>query len=159
MSPRIEEHLHILWGHRPRDQEALAEITVVVTQARNLLLVLNPFRDRVNAELRSEMDEGPDDGGRFFRRLHVSDEGLVDLQDVDRELSEVGQGRVAGPKIVNGDTCSKGLQPLKGGSHLRGIPHEDRFRDFDDETSRIETRDAQRISHVLGELSIHELNR
>ena len=47
------------------------------------------------------------DGRRQRRILFVGDdpveESLVDLEDIDRQVPQVGQGTVAGTKIVDGD--------------------------------------------------------
>ena len=58
-----------------------------------------------------------DDGAHHGLAVRVAvepvDEGLVDLDDVEREGAQAGEGRVAGAEVVDGQSDAEGLQLAK----------------------------------------------
>ncbi len=66
-------------------------------------LILHTFGHYLELQVVREIDAGAHDGGVVIVAHHADDEGLVDLDGIDRQLLQVGQRGVAGSEIVNGD--------------------------------------------------------
>ena len=71
-------------------------------------VLLDAFRHHPQAELAGHGDGGARDGGVFGGVADPAHERLVDLQDVDRELLQVGDRRVAGAEVVDGQAHARG---------------------------------------------------
>jgi hypothetical protein len=98
-----------------------------VTKLRHLL---DSLRDGHEAEGLAELNEGVEESGSR-RGRQLSNEGPIDLQDVSRELSQVGERGVAGAEVVDCDANADVRQGFEAlGSHL-GIDHQHRLGDFD----------------------------
>src|SRR5581483_2010521 len=89
---------------------ALRRAHAELAQVHDLLEVLHAFRNHVHAHVVREVDQGLDDGGRIAVGADGVDEHLVDLDDVDAELEDVGQPAVAGADVVDGDAYAETLQ-------------------------------------------------
>jgi len=64
------------------------------------LVIFDAFGDDAFSESVSERDRGVDDGRVGGVRRHPGDEGFVDLDLVDWEGLEVGEGREPGSEVV-----------------------------------------------------------
>ncbi|OYU45423.1 MAG: hypothetical protein CFE44_07605 [Burkholderiales bacterium PBB4] len=62
------------------------------------------------------------------RFLH---KGLVDFQGVEREAAQVGQGGVAGPKVIQGNANPHSMQGVQLLQHGIGVVDKGRFGDFE----------------------------
>jgi len=61
---------------------------------------LHAFGDDGQSQALAQHDDAADDAGRGRIVLHPAHEALVDLELVDGKASQVGQGRIAGPEII-----------------------------------------------------------
>ena len=82
---------------------ALAAVATEVGELLPSLEVLDAFGHRLQAEVVTEVDDRADDDGVVGVVVHVQHEGLVDLELVDREVLEVGEGGVTGAEVVDGE--------------------------------------------------------
>ena len=80
-----------------------------------------------------EFDDGEDDGAACSVVFHVGDEALVDLDDVDREPFEVGQGAVAGSEVVEGESDPEMLELAEHAEGVFAVLGEDAFGDLEDD--------------------------
>ncbi len=85
-----------------------------------LVVGLDAFGDCAQSEGVGQRDDGGDDGFVVGVGGDAGHEGAVDLDDVDREPFEVGQGRVAGAEVVDGDADSEQLELVQGGDGVGG---------------------------------------
>ncbi len=68
----------------------------------------------------------------------MAHEGAVDLDQIDRESTQIVEGRVAGTEIVDGQLAARLAQGIDPHSVLIAALHQQRFGDFDDDVGRIE---------------------
>jgi hypothetical protein len=66
-------------------------------------------------------------------RTERTHEASIDLQDVDREVSEIGQRRVPGPEIVDRDAHTELSERLQLPLRLIGVGHHDPHGDLEHE--------------------------
>jgi hypothetical protein len=65
-----------------------------------LRLILDALGDDRNAEAGGQAEDGVDDVQRIGVLVHLADEGLLDLDRVEREAFDIGERRVAGGFLV-----------------------------------------------------------
>src|ERR671937_2906598 len=85
---------------RPREVVALAEAAVEVTEHLSLLAPFDPLGDDVEVERAGEPQDRVSERRVVGTGPEPVDERLRDLEDVDREIAEVAEGRVAGAEVV-----------------------------------------------------------
>ena len=109
--PRVgQQRLDGIRLDRPGEHEALAGVAPLEAQPLELHVVLDALGQGEQSERPSELDERVDERGRVGRAVHLRDERPVDLEHVHRELPEVGQRRVAGAEVVDGDEDAELLE-------------------------------------------------
>ena len=84
-------------------------------------------------------------------RVELADERAVDLDRVDRQLLEVGQGRIPGAEVVDGDLdaeSSHGVEFSGGGDE---VGQQDGLGDLDSEATWIDAGGVEGRSEVLWE--------
>ena len=77
-----------------------------------------------------QVDRGSDDQAVLLLGRHLGDEGLVDLELIDRQPLQIGERREPGAEIIDRDPHAHRLQ---GGQHLERlvrIGHQGALRDF-----------------------------
>ncbi len=81
------------------------------------MLVLHPFRQDPEPQARRHGHRGPD-----HRQVEADHEGAIQLDGVDGQSVEIGQGRVAGTKVVDGDLdplLAQGIEDLDAPLHVQ----------------------------------------
>ena len=121
-------------------------------QPFELLVRLDALGQGHQPEGAAELDERVDQGGGVGRPAHVRHEGPVDLQNVHRELPQIGQRRVPGAEVVDGDLDAQLLQEVEPAHRGDGVPHEGGLGDFEDEHGGVETVGGERATDVVEEL-------
>src|SRR5205823_13936829 len=106
---RREELLDVVGRERSSEDEALAAVAVLVLQLPELLLLLDPLGERLEAELLAELHERVQQHLRLGRLRDRRDERTVDLQDVDGKLPQVRERRVTGAEVVDGNADAERL--------------------------------------------------
>src|SRR5262245_35864287 len=86
-----------------REQEPLVFVASVAVEELHLAGLLDALGHHPEAELAGHGDGGARDRGVLGGARDPAHEGLVDLEDVDRELLEVGHRGVAGAEVVDGE--------------------------------------------------------
>src|SRR5580658_7077657 len=94
---RIEE---VIRPKRPGKQVTLGLVATEFAQPGKLEFRLDTFGDGPQAEIRRQVDDSGDDLVIFAIGFDVRHEGLVDLDERQWQLAEVGERRVAGTEIV-----------------------------------------------------------
>ncbi len=70
-------------------------------------------------------------------RRQVANELDVDLQEVERELLQVGEAPIAGPEVVERELAAESVEAFGEGERRSLVPDERRFRDLEDQQVRI----------------------
>src|ERR1051326_2739023 len=125
-----QQRPELLRGDRLREEEALHHVAPVAAKEHGLFFHLDAFRDDFEAEGVGHGDDGGDDGGAVRVGVDVADEGLVDLERVDREALEVGERRVAGAEVVERDADAELLQLREDPQRDLGRLHRRRLGDL-----------------------------
>ena len=99
--------------HGPGEVIALPVRTTELAKTRCLLHGFDALGDRDEVQGFAEPDDCVRQGFFLWSLENVVDEGFVDLEDLCREALEVGQRRVAGSEIVDGNTDAEPAQPPK----------------------------------------------
>src|SRR5260370_25265969 len=71
------------------DQPALDVVAAPVAQHGCRLLVLNPFRDRLDLQPARQIDQRLHEGTVIGRAGDILNKGAVDLHDIDAELAQI----------------------------------------------------------------------
>ena len=125
--------------------------------ASRLLGVLDAFGDGFEVERFGELHDRVDEPVALVVADDVVDEPLVDLEDVDRELGERGERRVAGAEVVDGDPHAGAAEFVEGGDDAAGLAGEDRLGDLEGERGRVELGACERVGDMFGEAGVREL--
>jgi len=81
-------------------------------------LVLNALGGDDQAQVGGHHQDRPDDRGALRVVREPGDKGAVDLQAGDRELAEVGEGRVTGAEVIDDQSDADSGQ---GGQRVAGV--------------------------------------
>src|SRR5712675_77454 len=92
-------------GNRTAEEISLRQLATGRAQEGKLLDRLDALRGRLDIQIAPKASDGADDRGAIDAAGHALNEGLVDLDLIDREHLQIFQGRIADTKIVedNGD--------------------------------------------------------
>ena len=134
---------------RAGEEEALAEVALFALEGLELGLVLDSFAERLEAERLAELDERVDERAGFLRGGDAGDEGAVDLERVDGELAEVGEGAVAGAEVVDRDAHAECLEGGEAGGGLVDVLHERGLGDLERQRGGVEAAVVERLAHVV----------
>ena len=83
-------------------QKALHEVALMLDQVVALGFGFNPFRGHFQAEVVRQGQGGSADLGIIGVSFDIADEGPVELQHLDRQAFEVGEGGIASAEVVDG---------------------------------------------------------
>src|ERR1700735_5161244 len=87
--------------HGPGEQEALNAVAAEVAEETQLVAALHTFGDGSQAESATEVDQATDHRSALGVHSNSVDKGLVDLDHVHGEVTQVAERRIAGPEIVD----------------------------------------------------------
>src|SRR6266699_4650457 len=92
VSPSIPRPLR---GREP-DEPPLAVIAAPIAQHRCGLVILHPFRHRLDFQPARQIDQRLHEGAIVGRARDVLHEGAIDLHDIDAELAQIPERSVTG---------------------------------------------------------------
>src|SRR6266849_4604911 len=115
---------------RPADEIALALRAAGAANELQLLRCLDSLRRGLDAEDRAELGNRPDDRLALLARNAVEDERTIDLDLVEREASQIAQGRIARAEIIHRNSRTEGAKLVKGADGGLVLSQQHRFRDF-----------------------------
>src|SRR3989454_3440985 len=87
-------------------------------------LVLDAFRNHLEAETARQLDGRPHDGGAAFVLGQSSNEGTIDLDLLDRQALQVCQGGVASAKVIDREPNAAGPKAVHRFEHSSGLRHD-----------------------------------
>ncbi len=98
-----EKLLRLLGGHRLSEVPALPDCRAQADNGLVDLFALDPLDANRNGQRRCERRDGTNDRRAFTLGVEVRDEAAIDLDDVERQRSDVRERREAGPEIVESE--------------------------------------------------------
>src|SRR5665811_701377 len=101
-----------------------------------LFFGLHALRHHRQSEPAAERDHRAHDGGRLLAAAEIGDEGLVDLDLVERKRLQIRQRRIAGAEIVHGDAHAESFQPAQDRNRAVEIADQHAFGDLELESGR-----------------------
>src|SRR5688572_8475359 len=99
----VEEVAEVGGGEGAGEEEALPTVAVLALEPVELGAVLDALGESLQSERLAQLDEAVDQRTRLVRVGDGVDERTIDLQRVHGELAQVGQRRVAGAEVVDGE--------------------------------------------------------
>src|SRR5204863_4761785 len=142
---------------RPPGEIALQEVTAAIPQELALHRGFDAFGDYLNLERVREGHDRRDDGALVLVPGHVGDEGAVDLHLVHREALQVGEARVAGAEIVDGDRHAELLQAVERAQRDVAVLHRGGLGDLELEQPRRQAAVPEHPGDELHQLGVVEL--
>lgn len=85
---------------------------MLLAQERQLAVVLDAFGHALQLQVARDHQDGLHQHAPARSAIQIGDEAAVDLQTIQRQALEVGQRRVAGTKIVDGEAHALCLELL-----------------------------------------------
>ena len=154
---RREQSLGVRPRDCPREIEALSVFAPKGLELMSLVVRFHALGDHVHGKVVSQFDDGLDDLPVLGVGLNPLDEGTVDLERVEGELTQVAQGRVAGAEVIDSDLDSHGTEAVE---HLDGkirVAHDRTLGDLQLEAVRVHTGPAQASFDLCDEAGLDEL--
>src|SRR5581483_6032353 len=112
---RGDQLLQVRQRQRPGEQEALAELAPERAQRVELLGGLDALGCRLQVEGLGDVDDGAPEARVLGAPGDALHEGLVDLQEVDRQPPQVAERGVTGAEVVERHAHAKSLEVLEAG--------------------------------------------
>ena len=117
---------------------ALRRVAAHLPEARELVGVLDPLGEHLQAHRAPEADHRRDDRLVAEVPSEPVDKGPVPIGDADGEPLEVGDGSVTGARVLDREPPPEDLQLLKPRDRRPTILHDDALRDLEAQVARIE---------------------
>jgi len=132
---------------RAGHQETLNFVAVHIPQVIRLFLRLDPLGHDPNVETVGQTDDGPGYGGGLLVRCDRAGEGLVDFELADGKLAQVGEARVAGPEVVEGDLHPLGVKGFERLNCILAVLQQGAFRYLQLQVGRIQAGFIQNLEY------------
>src|SRR6266536_194325 len=127
-SPPVAE-LRLL--ERARDEESLRFLAAVALEESELRRGLDALGDHPQAQRMRQGDDRLRDRLVVAVLLEAVDESLIDFHRLNRQPGEIGQARIAGSEVVDGDRHAALLQLHQRGDGLFRMRDDDAFGDLE----------------------------
>ena len=98
---------------RGGNQETLNFVTFAFAQECHLFFGFHTFCNDLKAKIVAHNDDGSRNRGIIGIDCHVPHKGSINLDRIDRQPFQIGEGRIACPEIINGN-----LQPRMAADFL-----------------------------------------
>jgi len=145
----------LVGGDRLGEQEALQQVYAEVQGVVGLLVGFYAFEDDCEAQrVRESGESGDDRVGGFF--VEGGGEAAVEFDDVDGEVSQVGEAGVAGAEIVECDLEAELAELGEGAAGDGEVVEECCFGDFEGEPVRVDAGGCQQLCGVVQEAGVGE---
>src|SRR5579884_3496632 len=122
---------HHVGGHRLAEEMTLTLVTSLRPRKNRLFFGLDALGHDDLVETCAETGHGGDDRTRLAFLAEIADEGLIDLDLVERKLSQVIERRVTRAEVVQRDADAEIFQLLHDGECGVALLQEDALGDLD----------------------------
>ena len=133
------------------DEIALRHIAANIGQLVPLGLRLNAFGNHLHAHLVGHGNDGLAQRIGFGVNNEVACERFVDFDDLRVDFGQVVERRVAGPKVIDGDSYSSGVQTEQIVLRERVVVDQHAFGDFRNQAHVFEGRRPHQAAPMLYE--------
>src|SRR5664280_528570 len=154
-----DQALGLLDRQRPAEQIALSKVAAHVPHSRQLVGLLDALGDREKREAAADPDDRFEKLATVLAVVASLHKRPVDLQDVDRHALQIGQGRIAGPEVVDRETHSELLECMQDVYDGMGVLDERLLGDLEDDPRGVDLRLLQRVLNVGEQARRVELHR
>src|ERR1700677_1199948 len=142
-----DKRLHPWGGHGPGHQEALPVPAAHLPQRGELTGLLDAFGDNLHAQLPADLDHGPGEQGQGVIPAQAVHEGRVDLDDVRGQLAQVGQRRVPGAEVIDGEPYTQVTQRGQAVHDQPRVLHQDPLVHLDGERGGRQVMLSQQLAY------------
>jgi len=129
--PGFKQHGELMGKHRPAEIEALRLVALMSLKKCQLFPRFHTLGNDPKLHAPAHADYSRHDGRIVRSGGDLSYKRLVDLQRIDRELSEIAQAGVACTKIIDGNLYASGSQSFEDGRRRLGAFHQYAFRQLE----------------------------
>ncbi len=147
----------ILMAQRRREVVALDRVAAGVGEDRTSDLVFGTFGDDGQAQRVRHRDGGTDDDRVALVGGDVGDEGAIELQFVGGQAVQVGERRITGPVVVDGDPHSEIGELAEHVARLADVGHDLGLCDLERERARRKSVGPEMRGDVADEGTIREV--
>ena len=145
--------------HRAAEIVSLCLVTSMSLKESQLFPRFHPLGDDPKLEAPAHADHSVHDGGIVRSGCNLPDKRLVDLQRINRELSEIAQARITGAEIIHGNLYSTGSECFQDRGGRFGALHQNAFRQLQLQQVWIKAGLAEGCEHALQKIVVSELHR
>ena len=144
---------------RPGEQESLTLVAAEFAQPPKLIRGLDPLGDRSKAEVGCQINDRRHDA--LVRRILADalNEGLVDLDETQRQAAKVRERRIAGAEVVEADLDAELPDLFELAKDVGPKIDDHRLGQFEVQAGRIETRVFKSVVNNRREVTRLELPR
>jgi len=135
-------------------QEALILLATVLAQPVELVLAVDAFGDHFHVEHARHAQDQISDRARGVQR---GDERAIDFQGVDAVALKIGEVRVAGAKVVDGDAEAGLDEALERAAGLGVGAEQHRFGDLQFDVLRVPMMFGKQSHHCFDKERRHHL--
>src|SRR5665647_2063292 len=144
---------------RPTGQITLHLVAAFPHQGRVLGVSFDAFGQDRNVEAVAETDDRTNNRHGMAAVFQVANKSAVNLDLIERERMQIGQGRIPGSEIIQCDPHAERLEPSENRYRARKIVNQYALGDFKFETSRSEAGLKQDRMDQARQVALAELNR
>ncbi|MNF60640.1 hypothetical protein D3C84_422620 [compost metagenome] len=145
--------------HRAAEQVALDEITAVALEKLVLLKGFDAFGDHLQMQGVSHDDNRLNDFHVLSRLGNVLDERAIDLQRVERQALEVGEGGITGAEFVDRQRHAEGADLAQQHQRIGDVDHQRVLGHFQFQSLRRHSGNPQRVFDFIGEVFARQVQR
>ena len=135
-----------------------AHLAAELQEPLQLVGSLDAFGHRPEVQDARELDHGLGERRGLAAVVHAVDEGLVHLEDVDREPPDVVEGRVPGAEVVDRELHAELLQVAEPFDRELHVLHHHALGDLQDQRARVEPRVDEDLAHLVDEFGARDLS-
>ena len=117
-------------------------------------LGFHPFGDYVEVEAVGQAANGADDRQAVGVIRQGTHERLVDFQLIQRQLLQIGHGRVAGAEVVNREADAMGLEGGHAQHGARQVIEQQRFGQLQLQAVRVGASGRQQLQHLVDKVRL-----
>ena len=130
---------------------ALRVINLHVSEPPQYCLILDKFGNRLQAYHMTDMINGIHHGGHQFIINHITHEAAIDLDVVQRQISEIGIGTHTGSKIIQGKAAAPATHILDEIDLLERSWYAVKAQDLDKDSNELTTDEKFSHRYAMGD--------
>jgi hypothetical protein len=157
--PQTQELQKLRFGERPRERVALEEVESEVSQMCRAQVVFDAFCNDIEAQAMAELTHQSDNGVVRGRGHAAHHETLIDLDLIECEIWQQGEGGVAHAEIIDGDTNSEVAHRVELIDRVQHVCSGGSLGDLESEPPWLDFVHRQFSNDTLGQISPSQINR